>query len=327
MSRGRSATRARALGAVLALVCALAASAPPARADDAGPVALDAPGAVWGLRVTDADGDGVKDLLIVAGREVHLWLGAKGRPFPKTASMVFHVPEGATFVAPGRVLGEGATRTPTLVALGREKVLRVVPGAGAVEEGLDVALPWTDPTRAVLGDFVDGDSLFLPTPDGLRWVHRWRLDDVRTSTLLPLRPIRTVTAAGPFVEDGATVRVTWPKPFLVPSWAPAGGAPAVFSVGPDAVHAFVSRPTGGDAPVTEYAWPTAFLGKDGAPTQSLVDLDADGTPDLVNAVTTNDSGSYVFFRTPPPALPKADDAAPTPPPPPSTCAPPAARSG
>jgi hypothetical protein len=304
------ACRPRSRGALAAaLACALATSPRAARPDEGsrGPVVLDAPGAVWGLRVADADGDGVKDLLVVSGREIHLWRGAKGAPFPRTESALFRVPEGATFVAPGRVLGDAANRVPSLLALGRTQALRLVPGGGAaVEEGLEVSLPWGDPTRAVLGDFVEGKSLFLPTPDGLRWVPDWvgaRADSV----LLPLRPARTVTAAGPFVEDGATVRVSWPKPFLVPAWAPAGGAPAVFSVGADALHAFVR---GGDGAVVERTWSTAFLGREGAPTQSLVDFDADGTPDLVNAVTTNDSGAYVFFRTPPPALANATPTAP-----------------
>ena len=294
------------LALAFATCAALSSAAPaPARAADDGPVTLDAPGAVWGLRVADADGDGVKDLLVVAGRDVHLWLGAKGGPFPKAASAVFRVPEGATYVAPGRVLGDGARRAPSLLALGRTGVLRLVAGGGAaVEEGFDVALPWSDPTRAVLADFVQGRSLFLPTPEGVRFVPDW-IGARGTSVLLPLHPQRTVTAAGPFVEDGATVRVTWPKPFLVPSWAPAGGAPAVFSVGADALHAFVPSPPGGGAAVADYAWTTAFLGKDGSPTQSLVDFDADGTPDLVHAVTTNDSGSYAFFRTPPPPSPAA----------------------
>ena len=293
--------------AVLAAASLVASASPAARADAGGPVAIDAPTAVWGLRVADADGDGVKDLLLVSGRDVHLWLGAKGKPFPKAASAVFHVPEGATFVAPGRVLGAGTNRTPTLLALGREKVLRVVPGAAAVEEGLDVALPWSDPSRAVLGDFAEGASLFLPTPDGVRWVPDW-LDAPGTSVLLPLHPVRTVVAPGGFVEDGATVRVTWPKPFLVRSWAPAGGAPAVFSVGPEALHAFVRA---SDGTAVDRTWPTTFLGREGDPTRSLVDFDADGTPDLVHAVTTNDSGAYVFLRTPPPA-PPAPDAAPAP---------------
>jgi hypothetical protein len=284
----------------VAIVAALLGTGAPsaARAADDGPLELAAPGAVGGLRVLDMDGDGVKDLAIVSGRDVLVWRAGKGRPIPKAPTETFRVPDSATYVAPWRPLGTGAQAKPSLLALGTGGALRLVAGVGAqVEEGLDIALPFTDRDRAVLADFAQGTSLFLPTPDGVRWIPD-AAGARGTSLLLPLPPKRVVAAAGPFVEDGATVRVSWPAPVLVPSWPAAKGAPAVFCVGTEAIHAFARR---SDGSLDAYGWSTAFLAGDGDRRGILGDLDADGTPDLVHVVTTNDSGAYVAFRTPPPS--------------------------
>lgn len=266
----------------------------PATADDGPVLTLEAPGSVWGLRITKND-EGGRDLWIVAGRDVHQWRGVKGKPFPKVATAVFHVPDGATYVAPGREVGTATERTQTLLALGRTEALRIVAGRGvAVEEGLEVDMPWSDPQRAVLGDFVDGKSLFLPTSAGLRFVPDW-IGAPSRSVLLPLRPTRNVTASGPFVEDGATVRVSWPKPMVVSSWPKVGDPAAVFWIGGDGIHAYAP---GKEGAYVDRVWSTAFVPKDGERRDSLVDFDADGTPDWAHAATTNESGSYAFFKTP-----------------------------
>ncbi len=288
---------------VAALLATVGLTMGPTFADE-GPKAeilpLEAPGTVWGLRLTKND-EGARDLWIVSGRDVSQWRGVKGKPFPTRPTAVFRVPEGATYVAPGRAVGVGAERSSTLLALGRTQPLRLVAGADAastrvaVEEGLEVDLPWSDPARAVLGDFVEGKSLFLPTSGGLRFVPDWTRA-ASESVLLPLRPTLAVTSAGPFVEDGATVKASWPRPSVVASWPPAGGASAVFWIGGDGIHAFAKGKDGG---YEDRVWSTAFVPKDGDRRDSLVDFDADGTPDWAHIATTNDSGVYSFFRTPP----------------------------
>lgn len=283
--------------ALLAALLVFARAGGPASAQPPAIVHLDAPGAVWGLRLTDGE-ERRKDLWIVAGRDVHLWHGRAGAPVTAAPTSVFHVPAGATYVAPGRMLGEGAGRAPSLVALAGKQVLRIVGGGGAaVEEGLEVELPWNDPQRAMLADFAPGKSLLLPTANGLRFVPDW-LGARTTSVELPLRPLRTVSMAGPFVEDSTTVRTSWPRPTLVASWPPAAGRPAVFWFGADGIHAFAQGEGGA---FVDRVWSTAFLGREGDRSDSLIDLDGDGTPDWVHAATSNEDGSYAFFRTPPPA--------------------------
>ena len=303
----RSASRRSRRAAVAALLGAVGAlAAGPASAGEPVSITLEAPAAVWGLRLADGV-DGTRDLWIASGRDVHLWRGTKGSATSPAASAVFHVPEDATFVGPGRFVGEGAGRTRTLLALARTQALRVVAGRGAaVEEGLELEMPFRDPARAVLADLGEGRSLFLPTKEGIRFVPDW-LGAPAASVVLPLRPTKTVTAAGAFVEDGATVKVSWPRPTLVPAWPPAAGSSAVFWFGDDGIHAFAK---GADGAYADRVWPTSFLAKDGDRRDVLVDFDADGTPDWAHAVTTNDSGAYSFFRTPgevaKPGAPPAD---------------------
>src|SRR5205814_4151814 len=91
------------------------------------------------------------------------------------------------------------------------------------------------------------------------------------------------------------VQWEWPAPTLVPTWAPTG-APAVFLLGDDGLHAF--SPTGDE--FREAFWSTAFLPPVGDGRVVIADLDGDGTPDVCHEATTNDSGAYSFFRTPPP---------------------------
>lgn len=307
MRRSRS-PKARAARTLwwIALACVAADfGAGRASAEPPSIVALDAPGAVWGLRLTDGL-DGRKDLWMVSGRDVHHWHASKVGTFPSAPTSVFHVPEGATFAAPGRYVGEGAERTPTLLALARSQALRVVAGRGtAVEEGLVVDMPWNDSQRVVLADFAPGKSLFLPTAQGVRFVPDWIAAPTQ-SVELPLRPVHTVAAAGPFVEDGATTRVSWPRPTWVAAWPEAGGRPAVFWIGSDGIHAFAK---GADGAWADRIWSTAFLSRDGSRSDTLIDLDADGTPDLAHVTTTNDDGSYVFFRTPVGAPAKPGEAA------------------
>ena len=283
------------LPAALAL-CAL----PPreATADVPAPVELNGFSEVQGLRFADADEDGIQDLMLVMGREVRVWRGVKGGPIRTAPTWIFTLPGDATYAWPGRTLeGSNGAKAPTLLALGRGGALRLRPGLPpVVEEGLRVALRWADPARGVLTDFVRGTNLLLPYEFGWQWVPDWIGARARAFDLA-VPPKRKVASPGAFLEEGAVVTWEWPAPTLVPSWAPTGG-PAAFVLGDDGLHAF--SPKGDDA-VQEAFWPTTFLPPVGDGRVVLADLDGDGTPDVCHEATTNDSGTYTFFRTPPPA--------------------------
>lgn len=277
----------------------LGAYPPPAWAQ--GPAQLEGPADVRGLKIADLDGDGLKDLLLLGGREVFGWKGAKGSVPAGKPTWTWKVPAAATFVSPGRAYGEGADKNPSLVALGRGEAFRLLPGRPPiVEEGIPVDVPWTDERRANLADFVRGPSMFLPTPGGFRWLLDWTADRTKGFDV-PLPPRRKVTPAGPFLGDSAVVSFAWPAPTLAEKDPALGGKDAAFFVGTDGIHAFV--PDG--ARLVEHVWPTDALpaAAAGDRRRLLADLDADGLPDLIQETTTNMSGEYVFFRTP---RPKAD---------------------
>ena len=292
----------RALTAVLTATAGLALGRPPrAVADDAPPpVPLDGFQEVQGLRFADADGDGVQDLMLLQGREVRVWRGVKGASLAQAPTWRFSIPKDSTFAWPGPPTGEAGARTPALLAFGRGGALRLMHGKPpVVEEGLPVALSWADPERAVLTDFVQGTNCFLPDVYGLHWLPDWMGSRRRVLDLV-VPPRRKVTAPGGFLEEGAVATWEWPAPVLSPAWAPTG-APAVFLLGDDGLHAFsaLSGEKGGEK-VREAFWPTAFLPPVGDGRVVITDLDGDGTPDVCHEATTNDSGVYTFFRTPPP---------------------------
>jgi hypothetical protein len=297
----------------LALAAAgLGVGAPPraAAGDAPAPVLLEGFPTVQGIRFADADGDGLLDLMLLQGRRVRIWRGVKGGSLAPAPTWTFSIPEEATFAWPGAPSGEGAARTPTLTAIGRGGVLRLLPGPPAAVEGGFVALSWADPARAVLTDFVQGAGAFLPTDEGLRWVPDFVGAAARSLDLV-VPPRRKVTAPGAFLEESAVATWEWPAPVVSPAWAPTG-APAVFLLGADGLHAFSAGGEKGDK-VREAFWPTAFLPPVVDGRLVIADLDGDGTPDVCHEAATNATGTYTYFRTPPPAeVPVKPDAS-TPP--------------
>jgi hypothetical protein len=306
----RRANRARLVPACAALLFgSLVAWNPAARAD--GPpawVELTLPASVSGLRVMDADGDGIADVLVSVGRDVLGWRGIKGGLPAAEPTWTWHVPAAATFVSPGAAIDVGRRgdepQTPTLLALAGSQALRLAPGLPpAVEEGLVADVPWSDPNKAVLTDFVRGRSLIFPAANGYRWVPDWKAARA-TAFALHVPPSRKLTPPGPFVEDAALLETTWPSPVVVPPGAAAEKG-AVVALGEDGIHAFVRGASTGAADAAESvrdvraatdALPRADLTRD-----VLVDLDSDGFPDLVREATTNDSGVYAFLTWPAPS--------------------------
>jgi hypothetical protein len=254
---------------------------------------LDVPARVEGLKCVDADGDGVRDVLVVGAREVLGWRGVKDGLPPAAPTWTWRVPAAATFCWPGPPHVTGGTRTPMLWALAGSQVLRLAPGRPpAVEEGLVVDVPWADARKAVLAEFVRGRALVLPTAAGLRFV-----PDATTArgvgVDLPVPRTVSFDAPGPFVEDGAEVEASWPWPEVVsPGPAAPGGALVAFAAG--ALHGVVL----GDGPPRTFARATAGLPTSGSLKDVLVDLTGDGVPDLVREATTNETGTYAFVPVP-----------------------------
>lgn len=297
---------ARRLLAASAWTAALLVAPEAASPSDPPWVELLAPSPVEGLRCVDADGDGLKDVLVVSGRDVLGFRAVRdGRP-DAAPTWTWRVPPSATFVWPGPPHVDGETRTPMLLALAGTQVLRLAPGRPpAVEEGLEADARFADATKAVLAEFArGGTTLLLPTASGLRWVPDLR---ARTTSFdVPLPRSVLVTAPGPFVEDAAEIAASWPSPELV---APGREAPrgAVVAFGADAFHGLI-RTDEGTRPLRRTV---AGLPRAGSRRDVLLDLDGDGLPDLVREATTNDSGVYAFVPLPdlapegPPLSPRA----------------------
>jgi hypothetical protein len=266
------------------LLAALACAAPAARAADPTVVFLEAPPSVTGLLVEDADGDGLRDLVVLADHEVRIWRAAKGPVAPAPAHRAT-LPADATFLD----LAPPSNGRPTFFALAGSKVVRVGAGAGAeVGDGPALDSPW-GPGRTVFADFARGAQAILPSRGGWTWFDAGfgaRPFDVAQP------PRRFTTAAGSFLDEGAVVEERWGAP----QFAASGGAVWIF--GPAGLQAFAP---GEGGRVAARTLPTDFLTNEAgrAIRNRLVDLDVDGLPDLCHEATSNLDGVYAFFRTPP----------------------------
>ena len=110
-------------------ILAFLAAVPAAAFSDepSGTTAIQGCSVVEGLRITDADGDGIPDLMLVSGREVRIFRGTKGGPIAPAPTWTYKVPDAATFTWPGRVFGDAPARLPSLLALSGSQAVRLLP--------------------------------------------------------------------------------------------------------------------------------------------------------------------------------------------------------
>ncbi len=110
-----------------------------------------------------------------------------------------------------------------------------------------------------------------------------------------------ITEAGPFLEDTTDVVIAYPEVLLGagPTSAKGDAGKTLWALSGSALVAQTSR--------TRTTYDLSFLPRDGD--RRILDLDADGRPDVIHRSSTNFEGSYVFFRTPA-AKPDADGKAP-----------------
>jgi hypothetical protein len=229
------------------------------------PVTVDGFPGVGNLRFADVDGDGVRELLLSSGREVRVFRGTRDGGVAAAAAWT-QTFESASLVWPAGSLEkpDGAPRWKTAGAPGG------VPSSGLI-----------------LAEWVRGEHEFEPDSGGYEW--RQGAEAISLGGMLR----RKVIPAGPFLADKTVQQTEWPDPYLVPAWSGDGGKPAALFLGDASIRAFTR---GG----REVSWATDFLPpvRDGR--ALLVDLDADGAPDLAHEQATNDSGTYTFFRVAPP---------------------------
>jgi hypothetical protein len=275
----------------LALASALLAASALAReagAEEPRTVLLDVPGPVAGLLLEDADGDGTKDLALLVDREVLVFRGGARASFPASPSWRLPLPPDATFCdleAPGS--GAGGSKAPRLVALAGRRLVRVAAGAEpATVGGVGLDLAW-GPGRALFADLAGRSRLLLPSATGWRWFPAWPATDALD---LVQAPHRVTSASGAFLDESATVDERWGAPH------DAGGS--VWILGPGGLRSFRRGEEGAVATTTI---PVSLGNEAGRAIRNrLVDLDADGVPDLCHEATSNLDGVYAFFRTPRP---------------------------
>lgn len=277
----------------LVALCALLPAGRGARAEEPGWVTLSTPLKVEALRLADVDGDGLTDVVSLTGRQVSVWLGRKGGPPEPAPSFEARLPPEVSFVDVAR------QDRPALVGLGAAGPVRLALAAGAAApaEALEGAgLQWSDGAKAVFADL-------------LLWsaASTWRLDPRETGWRLlatglkagdlPVPARREVAQPGTFLGDSCEVRVSRPRVFVAATAEPA--TPVRFwSLADDTLTCFAVPPV-----VAPTVFDLSFL--PGTGDRTLLDLDGDGTPDLVHRDGDNREGRYAFFRVPAPAGPGA----------------------
>jgi hypothetical protein len=262
------------------------------------PAELRVPGEVHGIRLADADGDGLADVLVAQGHRIFVFGGRRGALPAAQASATVVLPGGATFVDVAR---RRPGSPPALLAFGTAGAQRVPLSGEATPQAVAGGEPlaWHDAQNATFAKLVRGDGVLLPEAGG--WEYRHAKGAVR----LAMEPKRDVKAPGPFLEDTCVVTIALPDVFVgtpADAGAPAGTA-ALWSIAGTELHA---RSAAGAA-----RYDLSFL-TDASGTsdfdQRLEDLDGDGRPELIHRLYTNRSGRYGIFRTKPLA---ADGSAPS----------------
>jgi len=272
--------------AVLALVATLMMG-PAVRADDKAPW-LESGDDVRTLRVADLDRDGKDDLLAVSKSGIRVWLGTENG-IASAPSLVRELAASTTYVdvnvATGAIHALGAG-TLTTLRVGGESA------AAALDEEARTALAWQPSDGLALTRLALGEGVLLPRPDGWAW-----LRDNKTARRIRVEPVRTLSAAGPFLEDDTELTVSWPEVVLGTSPAAAPG-----DADRSTLWALDERALVAEGPTVRTVYDLAFLEADGR--RTLVDLDADGRPDVVYQSGTNREGQLGFFLTP--KTPSAD---------------------
>lgn len=259
----------------------------PARAEEI--VTVEGPADVQGLLCADTDGDGIDDLLLIAGRTVLVYRGRKGTlPEPKPTWEVT-LSSGAAFVD---AAADAKPDRPAIYVLGRDGLTRVdlTSGEAAPVEGIANRLGWGDSRKVAFADFVLGpDEMLLPNDVGFchaRFGPRGL--DIRC---LEATPFLEVEAPGAFLEDMA--RVVDARDHIrigAPPEGAAPGAPPVFwtLAGREVVIFF------GDQRQTI---DLSFLPLHGV--RLLADIDGDGAPEVMHHDETNQESTYAFYDVQP----------------------------
>lgn len=267
--------------ALLLMIASLLLAGPSVQADDAAPW-LDAGTEVRTLRVADLDRDGKDDLLALSKNGVRIWLGTEKGIAP-TPNLTHALAPTTTYVdvspATGAIHALGAGTLTTLRA-DREATTT------ALDDEARAALAWQSSDGFASTRLALGEGVLVPRPDGWSW-----LREGKPARRIRVEPVRALSAAGPFLEDDTELTVSWPEVVL-------GTAPSATSG--DAARATLwaldERALVAEGPETRTVYDLAFLEADGR--RTLVDLDADGRPDVVHQSGTNREGQLAFFLTP-----------------------------
>lgn len=238
------------------------------------PVELRVPATIDAVHVEDMDGDGAAEVLLLAGRNLRVFTGRPGA-LPAATPREATVPEDVTFldVLPGDagtrrllLLGEAGLRTWALEGEG-------TPLAGG-------ALDWRAASRASFADLVRGDTTIVPADD-----EAWRVDDERfeVETFIEVEP------PGAFLEDTGVVTRSRPEVFLGAAPLGAEGGRTLWALSGTTL---VAQHAG-----ARYAYDVSFLPAGGK--RRLLDMDGDGTPDVLHREGNTQEATYAFFRTPP----------------------------
>ena len=278
--------------AVWLLALGLLAGLPAEVAAEPVRVEVTSPAEVRGLRLADADGDGIDDLLLIGGRTVAVFRGRQGQLPAAKPDWQVEAPRDVSFVD---VALPKSSALPGLMSFGQRGAMRLPFKAGAPPHrvtGGD-ALSWQDQTKLTFTDLTQpGGALLFPRAVG--WTYRQ--PGAKGDIQLDVAPYRSVRAPGPFLEDTCTS--VWGLPAVVlgrAAWRDAKAEDAcLWTIDGRAV---IAQATQG-----RVRYDLSFLDRnaaDGRVEQRLIDLDRDGRPELMHRVHANLETRYGFFRTKP----------------------------
>jgi hypothetical protein len=258
----------------------------------------------------DLDGDGAKDLLLVRGREVSIFLQKGGSYLPERPDQKFNFVDSAILWAHGDVDGDGR---PEILFLTDQGVsyykwengrLSFIPKTLLAAQGASI-LKVASKDEIRHKDFYqdyDGDGipdLLLPGDNCFLLYRGLKGGGFRPPDVLNMRPEVFIDAGGDSPTSQASSTYWYPQP--VSGDFDGDGRRDIFVHQREQVSVFMQRPDGGYGPEPTLALPLQFTGElaegrfklDFQLPTKFADIDGDGLTDIV-ATHIGRATTYVF---------------------------------
>lgn len=263
------------------------------------PLRFETPPKIDGLKLVDVDGDGQADVVTLSGRVLSIWTRAKDAPPSAAPRWSLELPVHVSFVDVSRV------DRPSVLCLGAEGCGRLALDRAGPDAWMPIPnaqpLGWRDGAKAVFANLHPGpasnSTCVVPGPKGWRLEPGWPTAD--PDIRVPMR--QEVTPAGPFLEDVATVKFSMPPLLTDAPQIPVVGHPTGSTLQIGVLWGLFEDALSRERQASSKSrtrYDLSFLPTTGV--RRILDLDGNGTPDVVHGDGDNREVKYAFFRVPPP---------------------------